>query len=407
MRCASSAPRSSDLMNRVERVLIGVRADSPAPRAAAPAAVRRRAPEREARERAAGREAADRPAQGRGRQALLSAEHLRRVRARQQGRHLRDQRRRQDDAGERAPEHPRRGAHGRPAPGAERGLQHRRRDDLRPARRGHDGVRRARRWPRHRARPRRRGARDQALAADAPREAEGGRQPAREPAHRLRRREAAEVDGRPGRARGSSRRHLRGHRRDSATRSRCCATRSSCRICTPSVQAVQPVAAEGHPALRPAGLRQDHDRQGGGEQPRAAHPGDARRRSEELLPEREGPRAPEQVRRRDRAQDPRGVQERAREGGGGRAGRHLLRRDGLAVPHARLGHLVGHGGDGRRAVPVRDRRRRVTAQRDRDRRLEPPGSDRSRGAAPGPPRPEGQGAPARERRARARSSPST
>ena len=34
-------------------------------------------------------------------------------------------------------------------------------------------------------------------------------------------------------------------------------------------------------------------------------------------------------------------------------------------------------------------------QRDRDRRQQPPGSDRSRRAAPGPPRPEGQGAPAR------------
>ena len=98
---------------------------------------------------------------------------------------------------------------------------------------------------------------------------------------------------------------------------------------------------------------------------RSSGPGKA---TDGLLPEREGARAPEQVRGRDRAQDSRGLQEGTREGVRGRPGRDLLRRDGLSVPDARFGHLFRHGSDGRRAVPVRDRRRRVPRQRDRDRR---------------------------------------
>ena len=160
-------------------------------------------------------------------------------------------------------------------------------------------------------------------------------------------------------------------------------------------------AAEGHPALRPAGLRQDADREGGRQQPREEHREADRARDRGVLPQREGPRAPEQVRRRDRAQDPRGVQAGAREGPRGRPRRDLLRRDGLALPHARIGHLLRHGSDRRRAVPVGDRRRRVAEERDRDRRQQPPGPDRSGGAAPGPPRPQGQGEPpGREGRAR-------
>ena len=46
-------------------------------------------------------------------------------------------------------------------------------------------------------------------------------------------------------------------------------------------------------------------------------------------------------------------------------------------------------------------------ERDRDRRQQPPGSDRSRRAAAGPPRPEDQGEPSRRGVGAARSSPST
>ena len=56
-----------------------------------------------------------------------------------------------------------------------------------------------------------------------------------------------------------------------------------------------------------------------------------------LLPEREGSRAAEQIRRRDGEQAARGLQEGPREGEPGRARRRVLRRDGFALPHARLG----------------------------------------------------------------------
>ena len=69
----------------------------------------------------------------------------------------------------------------------------------------------------------------------------------------------------------------------------------------------------------------------------------------------------------------------------------FLRRDGLAFPNARLRHLLGHGGDGRRPVPLGDRRGRGTRERDRDRGEQSAGSDRSRGAAARSPRSQGEG----------------
>ena len=55
-----------------------------------------------------------------------------------------------------------------------------------------------------------------------------------------------------------------------------------------------------------------------------------------VLPQHQGPRAAQQVRRRDRAAHPPGLPAGAREGVRGHAGHRVLRRDGLAVPHPRL-----------------------------------------------------------------------
>ena len=55
----------------------------------------------------------------------------------------------------------------------------------------------------------------------------------------------------------------------------------------------------------------------------------------QLLPQHQGPRAAQQVRRRDRAAHPAGVPAGARQGLRRHAGDRLLRRDGLAVPHPR------------------------------------------------------------------------
>ena len=59
-----------------------------------------------------------------------------------------------------------------------------------------------------------------------------------------------------------------------------------------------------------------------------------------LLPQHQGPRAAQQVRRRDRAPDPAGLPAGPGEERGGRAGHRLLRRDGLAVPDPGHRHLA-------------------------------------------------------------------
>ena len=70
------------------------------------------------------------------------------------------------------------------------------------------------------------------------------------------------------------------------------------------------------------------------------------RAGEELLPQHQGPGAAQQVRRRDRAAHPADLPAGPREGLGRHAGRRVLRRDGLAVPHPRV-----------RASPATSRRR--------------------------------------------------
>ena len=135
---------------------------------------------------------------------------------------------------------------------------------------------------------------------------------------------------------------------------------------------VRAAAAQGDPAVRPSRVRQDADRQGGRQLAgQEGVRGDGAGRRQVVLPQHQGPGAAEQVRRRDRAPDPARVPAGAGEVGGGRARHRLLRRDGLAVPHPRHRHLLGHGVDDRAAAARRDRRGRDVEERDRDRRLEP------------------------------------
>ncbi len=117
---------------------------------------------------------------------------------------------------------------------------------------------------------------------------------------------------------------------------------------------------------------------------------DERHRREVLLPQHQGPRAAQQVRRRDRAAHPAGLPAGPREGQRGHPGHRVLRRDGLPVPHPRLGRLLRRGEHHRPAAPERDRRSRAARERPGHRRLEPRGHDRPRDPAPRSPRREDQ-----------------
>ena len=125
----------------------------------------------------------------------------------------------------------------------------------------------------------------------------------------------------------------------------------------------------------------------------AAKTAEPRRRDqggEELLPQHQGPRAAEQVRGRDRAAHPAGLPAGPGEGQRGHAGHRVLRRDGLDLPHPRLGRVLRRGEHDRAAAAVRDRRRGGPGERHRHRRLEPRGHDRPGHPAAGPARRQDQ-----------------
>ena len=150
-------------------------------------------------------------------------------------------------------------------------------------------------------------------------------------------------------------------------------------------------AAQGSPALRTPGLRQDADRQGGrqlpgqeGREPRRGQEGSLyflNIKGPELLNKYVG-----ETERHIRL-----VFQRAREkASGGTPGHRLLRRDGLAVPHPRVRRLLRRREHHRPAAAERDRRRRAARERAGHRRLQPRGHDRPGDPAARPPRREDQ-----------------
>ena len=110
----------------------------------------------------------------------------------------------------------------------------------------------------------------------------------------------------------------------------------------------------------------------------------------QLLPQHQGPGAAQQVRRRDRAAHPADLPAGPGEGRRGHAGHRVLRRDGLGLPHPRLGCLLRRGEHHRPAAAQRDRRRGGAGERHRHRRLQPRGHDRPGDPAPRPARREDQ-----------------
>ena len=78
---------------------------------------------------------------------------------------------------------------------------------------------------------------------------------------------------------------------------------------------------------------------------------------QELLPQHQGSRAAEQVRRRDRAAHQARLPAGPREGQRGHAGHRVLRRDGLDLPHPRVRGVVRRGEHDRAPAAERDRRR--------------------------------------------------
>jgi len=107
-----------------------------------------------------------------------------------------------------------------------------------------------------------------------------------------------------------------------------------------------------------ARLRQDADRQGGGELAGQEGRGKVggcragRQGGEELLPQHQGPGVAEQVRRRNRAAHQAGLSAGQGEGQRGHAGHRVLRRDGLDLPHPRLGRVLRRGEHDRAAAAV-------------------------------------------------------
>ena len=293
-----------------------------------------RGPEREAHVHPARGARAHRRATRRGRQAHAAPVRIRDPPVAQRRRHRRRVLRWPQDAGRRPPR-PRRE---RPRPwrrgGAQRIPQRRHGPHARDHGRGGDGQGAARRrHPGDHRGPGRGGAGRRPVRGTQgrphPRRRLGAHGPALGPPAG----EAPATGGRGTGARGGARHLLRRHRR--ARRSDR-ADRRCGRAAVPAPGAVRGAQApgpQGHPPVRPAGVRQDPHRQGGGQQPRQeGRQPVGRRQGQELLPQHQGSRAAQQVRGRDRAPDPPGVPAGPGEVRGGLARHRVLRRDGLDVP---------------------------------------------------------------------------
>ena len=182
---------------------------------------------------------------------------------------------------------------------------------------------------------------------------------------RLRLRAGAQVRGRGARPRGGPRHRLRGRSAGWPARSSQIRDAVELPYLHPDLFKEHELKPpEGRAALRPARLRQDADRQGGrqlaGQEGRRE---DRAARRQVLLPQHQGPRAAQQVRRRDRAAHPAGLPAGPREGQRGHPGHRVLRRDGLAVPHPRLRRLLRRREHDRAAAAQRDRRCRGAGER--------------------------------------------
>ena len=221
-------------------------------------------------------------------------------------------------------------------------------------------------------------------------------------------REAGPSRGRGARPRGGARRHLRGRgwaRRPDRGHHR----RGRAPVPVPgALRRAQAARAQGDPALRPTRVRQDADRQGGGQLAgQEGGRGHRQQQRPELLPQHQGARAPQQVRGGDGTPDPTRLPAGPGEVGRRCAGHRLLRRDGFAVPDPGHRHQLGHGVDHRAAAAGRDRRRGDPQGRDRDRSLQPRGPHRPGHPPTRAPRREDPHRAARTRWPRPRSSPAT
>ena len=179
----------------------------------------------------------------------------------------------------------------------------------------------------------RRRRRRPAAAQAAPRRLAAGRHQGR-----LRVRAHPQGRGRGSGARRGARRQLQRHRRPGPADRADPRRRRAAVPAQGALPRVLAAPAQGRAAVRPARLRQDADRQGRGQlagQEDGRGPRRRRPRGEVVLPQHQGPRAAEQVRRRDRAAHPADLPAGPREGVRGHPGDRVLRRDGLDLPHPR------------------------------------------------------------------------